>query len=107
MTAVTAASVKPLPYRPRLGRIAAILVTLSMMLLSAMLLTKGQLSDDVLLNAAVGITWLGFNIAFFLMLWTGRTDRFRAILFVLIALSLIVTFSAEIQAARGSNVLTI
>ncbi len=95
------------PVATRLGLVKSLLLTLSMMLLSAMLITQGKLPDDALLIAALGVTWLGFNTAFFLMLWTGRTDRYRAMLFVTIALSMIITFSALIQAERGSNVLTV
>ncbi len=110
MTAISATPLKAPAFRQpvpgRLGLVKSILIALSMLLLSAMLLTQGQIPDDPLLAVAVGITWLGFNSAFFLMLWTGRTDRYRAVLFTLIALSMIITFSALIQSERGSNQLT-
>jgi hypothetical protein len=110
MTAISATPLKAPAFRQpvpgRLGLVKSILIALSMLLLSAMMLTQGQIPDDPLLTVAVGITWLGFNSAFFLMLWTGRTDRYRAVLFTLIALSMIITFSALIQSERGSNQLT-
>lgn len=40
------------------------------------------------------------------MLKTGRTDRYRAVLFILIALAMIITFSTIIQTTRGSAALT-
>lgn len=110
MTAISATPLKVPALKPpvlaKLSLVKSILITLSMMLLSAMLLTQGQIPDDPLLAAAVGVTWLGFNSAFFLMLWTGRTDRYRAVLFTLIAFSMIITFAALIQSERGSNQLT-
>lgn len=106
MTAVTfpAAELRPRAprlERPRLKLLPSILLTLPMLLLSAMMLTGGAMPEDPLLTAALGITWVGFNTCFFLMLWTGRTDRYRAILFVAIALSMIVTFAEMVSAARG------
>jgi ferredoxin-type protein NapH len=92
--------------RPRFKLLPSIAMALPMMLLSAMLITQGQIPEDPALAAALGITWVLFNTAFFLMLFTGRTDRFRAILFVTIALSMIVTFSYMISTERGNVALS-
>ncbi len=87
--------------RPRLKLLPSILLALPMLLLTAMMLTGGALPEDPMLVAALSITWVAFNTCFFLMLYTGRTDRYRAILFVAIALSMIVTFSEMVSSERG------
>lgn len=84
----------------------SILLTLPMLLFSTLMMTQGQIPGDPLQLAATAITWLGYNAAFFLMLKTGRTDRYRAVLFILTALAMIITFSAIIESTRGSAALS-
>lgn len=93
--------------RNKLKLLPSILLALPMLLLSAMMVTGGQMPDDPLLAGALLATWVIFNAAFFLMLFTGLTDRFRAPLFTLIALAMIITFSTIITSTRGSNALTV
>jgi polyferredoxin len=52
------------------------------------------------------LTWLVFNGAFFLMLLTGKTHRYRATLFTLIAVTFSIGFIAELFETRGSMALT-
>ncbi len=102
---------QPLPTsKPRragngFGLGKSILLALPMLLLSAMLMTQGQIPSDPLQLIAVAITYLGYNGVFFLMLKTGRTDRYRAALFIITALAMIITFSTIIQSTRGSAAL--
>jgi polyferredoxin len=84
----------------------ALLLTLPTLLLSAMMLTGGQPPEEPLLLIAVGATWLLINGAFFLMLYTGKTSPYRAVLFVVLAVGLIITFAATILGTRGSLALT-
>jgi polyferredoxin len=51
---------------------------------------------------AMLITFLGVNILFFMMHYTGKTDRFRAILFIAFALSLSFTLISNIMEMRNS-----
>jgi polyferredoxin len=82
-------------------------VTLPMALLTAVfLIGQGGTEADPFGLAASAVTWLGLTVAFFLMLSTGKTDRIRSILFVLMALALVYTFMYEILTARGSNIVT-
>jgi NAD-dependent dihydropyrimidine dehydrogenase PreA subunit len=106
MTAVIPTLSRPTVFRPRLSLVKSILLTLPMMLLSFVLLTQGSLPEDPLLMGSLVFTWTMFNAAFFLMLWSGRTDRFRAPLFVLIALAMVIFFSATIGSERGNVAIT-
>lgn len=106
MTAVTPTLFRPTVFRPRLSLVKSILLTLPMLLLSLMLLTQGNFPEDPLLLGAMLFTWVLFNTAFFLMLWSGRTDRYRAPLFILIALAMIIFFSTAIGAERGNIAIT-
>ncbi len=84
------------------------LLTLPMMLFSALMIFGGSLGGEVdpLMMAAALITWIFINTAFYLMLFTGETHRYRLILFVVLAVTMIVTFSTLILQERGSNVVT-
>jgi ferredoxin-type protein NapH len=81
-------------------------VTLPMALLTAMLLLGSGPQDDPFLLAAIGVTWLGLNAAFFGMLFTGKTHAVRSVLFILMALAMVYWFMYEVFAARGSNIVT-
>lgn len=84
----------------------ALLLTLPMALLAAMLLTGGQPPSNPLMLASAGTTWLLLTVSFFLMLRTGKTHRYRSILFVIIAVGFIITFITALIEERGSMVLT-
>ncbi len=84
----------------------ALLLTLPMFILTAMLLTGGQPPSEPLQGIAFLLT-LGFLTAcFFLMVKTGRTDKYRALLFVTMAVCFIVTFGTNLLEVRGSMALT-
>ncbi len=92
---------------PRFGIAKSVLVTVPVMLLTAMMLTGGQaLPKDPLLLASTAFTWVLLNVVFFRMLSSGRTFAFRSGLFVTLAIAFIITFSTALLSTRGSLALT-
>jgi polyferredoxin len=93
------------PYKLGWGR--TILLALPMLLLTSLMLF-GQMgsSSDPLVMPAVTITWLLFNVIFFAMLKSGQTDKYRAFLYIGMALAFIIFFMTEIIESRGSLALT-
>jgi ferredoxin-type protein NapH len=81
-------------------------LTIPMALLTGLLLMGGGLESDPLYRASAGITWLGLNAVFFRMLATGKTHRWRSVLFILMALAMVFWFLYEVFTLRGSNVVT-
>jgi ferredoxin-type protein NapH len=79
----------------------------SMMLLTAMMLLggAGQVKDPLVM-VALGLTYLFINTLFVLMVVTGKTDRYRSILFVAMAVLFVVSFIANLIEVRGSMALT-
>ena len=104
MTAETSMPRKP--AAAGMGMLKSLLLAAPMALLTAFLLMGNQSSDDPLLFAAAGITWLGLNAAFFLMLSTGKTHAYRSFLFILMAFAMVYWFMYEVFTARGSNIVT-
>jgi polyferredoxin len=82
-----------------------------MLLLSAMLLFGSMLSgeesetDPLLLGSAL-VVWVAVNILFYLMLYTGKTHRYRSIAFIVMAFAFIITFMTTIIEERGALALT-
>lgn len=80
----------------------ALLFTLPMMAFTFLLLSRGTLPHDPLRLFAFLLTYFFFNTLFFLMLRTGRTDRWRAVIFVAFAAVFTVSFVSHYIEARGS-----
>lgn len=104
----TQVKTRPQTYPPlKSGK--ALLLTLPMALLTAFLLlgnVMGGGAPEPLLAVSVILTWLLFNSLFFLMLKTGKTHRYRAALFIILALAMIVTFATVIRSERGNIALS-
>jgi len=94
------------PRKPGLGVLKSLLLILPILLLSFLFLVGVLPRGDPLLPIAGIVTWLVLNTLFFLMLYTGKTYRYRRVLFVALALTLIITFAASILGTRGSLSLT-
>jgi ferredoxin len=85
----------------------AVLLSLPMLLLSLfMFFGQGGVPADPLKAIPFLITLVLVNILFFLMIRTGKTDRYRAIFFIAMAVLFVVSFLAHFQEARGSMALT-
>ncbi len=95
------------PTLPKVGVGKGLALTVPLALLTAMFVSGGQpIADDPLALVAAGLTWLGLNASFFLMLTTGRTHRYRSVLFITMALAMVFWFMYEVFTTRGSNVVT-
>lgn len=93
---------------PRMGVLKALLLTLPMLVLTTLMIF-GQVmgaAEDPLLLIAAALTWLAFNVVFFLMLRSGQTHRFRSPLFIAMAIGFVITFIANLLEIRGSMALT-
>jgi ferredoxin-type protein NapH len=81
----------------------SLLYTLPMFLITFAFITGGRPDfSDPVTGIALSITFLGINLLYFLMHFTGKTDRFRVILFVVFALSLSFTLISNMIQMRNS-----
>jgi ferredoxin-type protein NapH len=94
------------PRTPGRDVFKALLLALPMFLLSAMMLMGGQQPGEPLQLIAAVIAWLLLCGFFFLMVRTGKTDRYRATLFVVAAVGFVITFITNLVETRGSMALT-
>jgi ferredoxin-type protein NapH len=81
----------------------SILYTLPMFLITFMFIAGGRPDfNDPASLMAKGLTFLFVNSLFFLMHYTGKTDRYRAVLFIIFALTLSFTLINNMLAMRHS-----
>ena len=81
----------------------SLLYALPMFLITFVFITGGKPDfSDPEGALAILVTFLGMNILYFLMHYTGKTDKFRAILFIIFALSLSFTLIKNMVAIRHS-----
>jgi ferredoxin-type protein NapH len=73
-----------------------------MMVLTFVTLSGGKMSDDPKKMFAFAITFLFANILFFLMIRTGRTDKYRSILFISYSVCFVISFITHLIELRGS-----
>lgn len=95
--------------RPRRHIGKAALVSLPFLLLSAMMLmgaAQGGGQINTLYLVPLGVTFLFTNVIFFMMIYTGKTDRHRAVFFVTMAVGFVITFIANLLEVRGSMALS-
>lgn len=88
------------------GLLKTSLLCLPMMLLTFMMLSRGNIPTDGVRLFALTATFLLFNILFFLMVRTGKTDRFRSMLFITLAVCFVFSFISNLIAVRGSMALS-
>jgi len=93
---------KTKPSSLALSRGKALLLCLPMLLLSGLMLSSGKPIQGPQDLIAIGLTFLFFNVLFYQMLSSGRTDRWRATAFILYAVLLSFTFIVHMFAARGA-----
>jgi ferredoxin-type protein NapH len=81
----------------------SLLYTLPMFLITFMFITGGRPNfSDPASGIAMAAVFLLVNVLYFLMHFTGKTDRFRAVLFILFALSLSYTLIHNMLEVRKS-----
>lgn len=83
-----------------------LLLCLPMALLTFVMLSGGGLPSGLPRLIAFAFTYLGLNGLFVLMVRTGATDRYRAIIFVTFAVSFVISFISHLIEARGTMALT-
>ncbi|MGA2263977.1 MAG: 4Fe-4S binding protein [Acidobacteriota bacterium] len=86
--------------------VKAALLSFPMVLLTGLMTTQGRLPSAAPALIAWAISFAFLNVLFFLMVYTGKTHRFRAVLFVVTAVCFVITFMSNLLAARGSLALT-
>lgn len=94
------------PEKSGMGFWKSLLLTIPMSLLIAMMVAQGVKNPTPIKITAIGTVWAGLSAIFFFMLHTGKTHKFRAPLFVAMAVTMSIWFIAEIVAHRGSNVVS-
>lgn len=82
------------------------LLALPMLGLTAFMLFGGKPPSSWQAGLALAATYVFLNALFILMLHTGKTDRWRSILFVTYGLLFIVSFISHLIEVRGTMVLT-
>jgi ferredoxin-type protein NapH len=89
---------------PRLSAGKAVLISLPMLLLTVFMLVggRGGLPHRPIEAVALLVTLTGVNVLFFLMVKTGKTDRYRAVLFVTVAVTFAISFISNLIEVRGS-----
>lgn len=91
----------------RTGAVKAFLLTLPMLLLTGFMMSKGQpLPKEPIHLIPFIAAYLFINGIFFAMIYTGRTNRYRTILFVTYAACFVLFFITNLIEVRGSMVLT-
>ena len=81
----------------------ALLYTIPMFMLTFMFMTGGRPDfSDPSQSLTLLITFIGMNVLYFLMHYTGKTDRYRAVLFIIFALSLSFTLIKNMVEIRNS-----
>jgi ferredoxin-type protein NapH len=89
------------PLRKSFGK--SLLYTLPMFLILLFFITGGRPDfSDPALTLAVLITFMGMNVLYFLMHYTGKTDKFRAILFIIFAVALSFTLISNMLQTRNA-----
>jgi ferredoxin-type protein NapH len=81
----------------------SLLYTIPMFFVTFAFITGGRPDfSDPARSLAIMVTFLGMNLLYFLMHYTGKTDRFRAVLFIVFALSLSFTLIRNMVEIRNS-----
>ncbi len=88
------------PSRPSPGK--SLLLSLPMMVLTFVMMSGGRLPAEPQRLVILAVTYLFFNVLFFLMVHTGKTDRYRAVAFITFSLLFVVSFISHMFEVRGS-----
>jgi ferredoxin-type protein NapH len=93
--------------KPGTSFLKAIGLTIPMLLMMALMVTGGKSAGaDPLRLISLCTAYVLICGIFFLMIYTGRIDRYRSILFIILSLTFVISFMTELIETRGSIVLT-
>ena len=84
------------------GKGRTIILTVIMAVITAIMFSHGKIPQDPKEAIALIVTFLFANTLFFLLIYTGKTDRYRAVYFSTFAVALIISFISHMFEARGS-----
>ena len=92
---------------PQSSLLKSIFLVLPMLFLTAMMLSEGGKIPKNPLHLIPFVTaYIFINGMFFMMIYTGKTDRYRAILFTTFAVCFVISFITNLIEIRGSMVLS-
>ena len=95
------------PWTPGMSVPKALLASLPMLLLTALLLMGGRaLPREPLRLIPLLASFVLANVLFFMMLRTGKTDRWRAVLFIGMAVGFVLSFIPNLLEIRGNIALS-
>lgn len=94
------------PFSVKRGIIRSLLLLLPMLILTFLMTGRGSLPDEPIRLFAMIVTLVFFNLLFFLMLRTYRTDRWRAVVFITMAVTFVISFISNLVEIRGSMMVT-
>ena len=95
---------EPVPLQT--GIFKTLLLCLPMMLITLLMLSAGNPPTEPVRLMVFAATFVFVNAVFFMMIRTGQTDRWRAILFVVYAVCFVISFITHLIEARGSMAIT-
>ncbi len=90
------------PVNEKPGLFKTLLLCLPMMAVTLLMLSHGQRPGEPARMIAFVLTFAFINAIFFFMIFTGETDRWRSILFVVYSFCFILSFITNLIEARGS-----
>ncbi len=73
------------------------ILSLPMLVITAFMISGGAIPRDLPHFLALALTYTAFNAAFILMLYTGKTDRWRAALYIPIAFFFTISFMGHMM----------
>lgn len=91
---------------PKRGIVRSLLLLLPMLILTFLMTGRGSLPDEPTRLFAMIVTLVFFNLLFFMMLRTYRTDRWRAVVFITMAVTFVISFISNLVEIRGSMMVT-
>ncbi|MEN6373410.1 MAG: 4Fe-4S binding protein [Smithella sp.] len=90
------------PVNNKPGLFKTLLLCLPMMTVTLLMLSHGQRPEEPALLIAFVLTFAFINTIFFFMIYTGETDRWRSILFIVYSFCFILSFITNLIEVRGS-----
>jgi len=84
------------------GIVKTLLLCLPMMFITLLILSGGNPPTQPVRLAVFAATYIFVNGIFFMMIRTGQTDRWRAVLFVVYAVCFVLSFITHLIEVRGS-----
>ncbi len=84
----------------------SLLLCIPMAGITLLMLSRGRLPAAGAPLFAFSIVFIFFNAVFFMMIFTGKTDRWRALIFVVYSITFVISFISHLIESRGSMALS-